>query len=474
MPRAVPSLARVPVRVRVTLAFAVVMAVLLTATGLFLYVRLGHDLDATLNQGLRSRAGDVIALIRQADSGLAQAGRSPLTEEGESFAQILDRSGRVVDATPPLRRMPLLTPAELRRAARGTIMVEHRPSAVSEDPVRLLATPVSAQDQQLVAVVGASLEPRDVAQDNLRSLLLLGGPVALLLASLAGYGAAAGALRPVESMRRRAGEIRASAPGRRLPVPPSGDEVARLGETLNDMLARLEHAFEREQSFTADASHELRAPLAVLKGELELALRDASTVEAFRAAVASASEEADRLVELTEDLLVLARSEQGRLPVRREALGARELLEGVGRRAGPALRAQEASFTVRAPEDLRVVGDRVRLEQALGNLVDNAVRHGGTHIEAEALATPTGVELHVRDDGPGFGEAFLAHAFERFSRADEARGRGGTGLGLAIVAAIAATHGGSARAEDRPGGGADVALVLPGVVPREGALRVRA
>jgi two-component system OmpR family sensor kinase len=252
----VSFLARLPVRVRVTLAFTAVIAVLLAATGLFLYLRLGSTLGAGVDRALRSRAGDLTLLVRQADSGLAEGGRSQLTAQGENLAQIIDTGGRVVDAPPPLRARRLLNPGEVRRAARGTILVDHDRSPVGDDTVRLLATPVAAQGRRLVVVVGASLEPSQDAQANLGRELLLGGPVALLLAALAGYGAAAGALRPVELMRRRASEIQAGLPGRRLPVPPSRDEVARLGETLNEMLERLEEAFARERAFVSDASHE--------------------------------------------------------------------------------------------------------------------------------------------------------------------------------------------------------------------------
>jgi two-component system OmpR family sensor kinase len=460
--RAFATLARVPTRVRVTLAFAAVMAVLLAALGLFLYWQLGRTLNTTVDSGLRSRAGDVSALIQQADSGLAQGGRSPLTEQGESFAQILDRSGAVVDASPPLRRHALLSPRELARAARGTLVVEHASSPIDTDRVRLLATPVRAQGRRLVAVVGASLETKQEAQHDLGRLLLIGGPVALLLASLAGYGAAAGALRPVELMRRRAQDIHAGRPGQRLPVPPSRDEVGRLGETLNDMLDRLEDAFTRERRFVTDASHELRTPLAILRAELELALRDADDVEGFREAVGSAVEETDRLVQLAEDLLVIARSDQGRLPVRREVVAACDLVDAVARRYGVRAEQHGVALTAAAADGLVLDVDRLRIEQALGNMVDNALRHGATAVVVDAAAGEDGgLELHVRDDGPGFPEGFQGRAFERFSRADLGRTGGGAGLGLAIVQAIARAHGGRAHARNRAGGGADVWIVLP-------------
>lgn len=458
-------LARLPTRVRVALPFTAVMAVLLAAAGLFLYVRLGHALSSTLDRGLRSRAGDITALVRQADSGLAQAGRSPLTDQGESLAQILSTRGAVMDAPTPLRRRPLLSPREVARAARGTIVVEHAGSPVDSGPVRLLATPVSAQDRRLIVVVGTALEPSRDAQRELGGLLLIGTPIALLLASLAGYGAAAGALRPVELMRRRAREIQADQPGRRLPVPRAGDEVARLGETLNEMLGRLEEAFARERRFVSDASHELRSPLAILKAELELALRDATDVEGLRDSVASASEEADRLVQLAEDLLVIARSDQGRLPVTLERVDARGLLESVAHRFSRRAEEHAVSLTVAAPAGLELLADDLRLEQALGNLIDNALRHGGRSIEVVAQDAGDHVELHVRDDGAGFPPELLASAFERFTRADAARSRGGAGLGLAIVRAIAEAHGGRAHAGNGAQGGADVWLELPALRP---------
>jgi signal transduction histidine kinase len=464
-----PLMARIPIRLRVTLAFVAVMSVVLATIGLFLYLRFGSEFDRTINQGLRSRTADVAALVQQADSGLAQSGRSPLTEHGEGFAQILDPGGAVIDATPQLGKHSLLNRAELAAGSRRTLIVDRAHLPGLRQASRLLVTPVhGAQGQRLVAVVGTSLEQRHSALGDLGSLLLVGGPVALLLASLAGYGLAAGALRPVELMRRRAAEISTAAAHHRLPVPPVDDEVGRLGHTLNEMLARLESAFERleaalarERTFVSDASHELRTPLTVLRAELELAMRSGRSATELREAVRSAAEETDRLSQLAEDLLVIARSDGGRLPVRLAEVHAEELFDNTRERFARRAADQGRALVVEPTDGTRLVADRLRLQQALGNMVDNALRYGEGDVTLSATARNGSVELHVRDGGKGFPPAFIDDAFERFSRADTGRGRGGTGLGLAIVAAIAESHRGHAHATNAPAGGADVWLELP-------------
>jgi two-component system, OmpR family, sensor kinase len=292
-------------------------------------------------------------------------------------------------------------------------------AGVDDDPFRLLATPVDAA----VVVTGASLEDRDEALGSLLTQLLTVGPIALLLSGLAGYLLAAAALRPV--------------------------------------VARLEAGLARERRFVSDASHELRTPLALLEAELELALRRPRSPDELRRALASAAEEVDRLTQLAEDLLVLARADEGRLPLRRSSVPLADLFDTIARRFGP--RAEEGGrvLDVFASPNEMVHADRLRLEQALGNLVDNALRHGAGAVRLEAERRDGEVMLRVSDEGGGFPEAFLPHAFERFARADEARGRGATGLGLAIVDAVARAHGGTAEAANRDGGGAVVTLTFP-------------
>jgi signal transduction histidine kinase len=313
-----------------------------------------------------------------------------------------------------------------------------------------------------VIVVGASREDREESLASLLAVLLTGGPIALLLAALAGYGLASAALRPVAAMRAEAAEISRLGSGTRLPVPAGRDELAQLGGTLNEMLERLERSAERERGFVASASHELRTPLALLKAELELALREGRTPGELRQAIASAAGESDRLVHLAEDLLVLARADEGGLPVRPEALEASDLLAGTARRFEARSSEEGRELRVRAANGLALRADRLRVEQALGNLVDNALRHGEGPVELCAERTERGVRLHVLDRGSGFDASLDGSAFERFTRGDRARSRGGTGLGLAIVEAIARSHGGRAGNDSREGGGSDVWIELEG------------
>ncbi len=459
---------RVPIRLRVAGAFALAMAIVLTGTAWFLYARLGSHLAAALDRELRLRAQDLGALVQQQRGSLSADKGGRFIESGESYAQLLDQQGRVLDGTRPLGTDSLLNAEELRAARRDTIFANRSSVPGLDEPSRFLATPVSSQGRRLVLIVGATREDRRETLVSLRNELLIAGPAALLLASLAGYFLAGFALRPVESMRARAAAISADTPGERLPVPPTRDEIERLAETLNDMLARLEDALQRERDFVADAGHELRTPLALLRTELELALHQAETPEELREAVRSSSEEADRLSQLAEDLLLIARSDRGGLPLQLEAVEVDTLFESILSRFE--WRAEDAGRSIRsdAAQGMLVRGDRLRLEQALGNLVDNALRYGEGEIRLSVESNGSVVEFHVTDSGRGFPAAFLDRAFERFSRSDPARPGGGAGLGLSIVKSITEAHGGNAYARNLSEGGADVWLAIA-VGPPEGS-----
>lgn len=443
---------RLPIRLRLMLPFAVAMAAVLVATGVFVYVRVGAQLLSSVDTNLRGQLAEVHSNVREGHRLIDQD-----VSEGPTVATVELTTGEVLAATPAsLARMPLAPNVGTRRphffsagipGLRGTWRIAEQRTTLARRPV--------------VLAVARSLAGRDETLDKLAREFTFASPVALLLAALAGYGLAAAALRPVEAMRRRAAEVGAHDPGRRLPVPPARDEIGALAVTLNDMLARLEAAFEHERRFLGDASHELRTPLALLRAELELALRRPRSHAELERAIRSAAEETDRLSQLAEDLLLVARFDQGELPVRPEPVETPQILERVRDRFAPRADALGRSVRVADAPATRVRIDPMRVEQALGNLVDNALVYGAGTVTLQTQLRDGAVELHVIDEGQGFPAGFAERAFDRFSRADDARSAGGTGLGLSIVSVIARAHGGAAHLENLPGGGSDVWISLP-------------
>jgi two-component system OmpR family sensor kinase len=445
---------RLSLRARLTLGFAVGMAIVVAALGWFVYGRVAQSLGHAVDQGLRARAVELANLVNQADNGLAST-NDPRFTANKNFGQLIDSSGRVHDQTRGLPSRPLLDAAQLARARHGGYFLDLR--TVGGASARVFAEPVRAQDSSLVLVVGASVSAQRSELAGLRAALLIGGPIALLLTALGGYLLAGAALRPVERMRARAAGLSAESQGERLPVPPTRDEIARLGHTLNEMLARVEETRDREKQFLADASHELRTPLSLLKAEIELALDGPHSIHELELSLQSARDETDRLVQLAEDLLLLAQSDRGTLPVRISEVRASALAERVATRF--ARRAADAGrqIEIQAPAELTLAVDPIRIEQALANLVENALRHGAGTITLQVVVSDQAAELHVRDEGPGVPLGFRARAFERFTRNDNARHGQGAGLGLAIVSAIARAHHGEAGFGDE----ADVFMRFP-------------
>jgi heavy metal sensor kinase len=446
---------RLPLRVRLTLAFAAAMAIVLLVVGSLLYVRLGDALLEQVDDSLETTAQSLTSVVRAG----GEPGRSELAVD-DGFVQVLGPGDRTWSQPEGMPRE--ITADEEQGAADGAYFATTHDSAATTGGggARIRVSTVETGDGPATIVVGSSLEDREEALSGLLAQLLVVGPLALLLTAVGGYFLAGAALRPVDAMRRQAAEISSEQAGRRLPVPPANDELRRLGLTLNDMLDRLEEGIARERRFVADASHELRTPLASLRAELELAQRRPRSPDELQSAVRSASEEVERLVRLAEDLLVLARADEGRLPLSLDPLIVRELLDAVAGRFDTRARGAGRRIEVDAPADEVATADRLRLEQALGNLVDNALRYGSGTVRLAGRVENGSAVLLVSDDGAGFPPDFLPHAFERFSRVDVARSGGGAGLGLAIVDAIARAHGGSARAENRPAGGAEVVVSI--------------
>ena len=448
-----------PIRTRLTLVSAALMAAVLAATGGFVFLRLRADLIAAVDAGLRSRADALLG--GQQIASLGEPGR--LAEPDDAFAQILGPEGEMLASSPGLKASPLLSRDGVV-SLQGPHFMERVVQTVEEAvSARVLAVPAPGGR---VLLVGTSLDDQNEALTRLAILLAVGGPLALVLASGVGWLVAGAALRPVERMRAEAAAISASEPARRLPEPQTGDELARLGETLNGMLDRMEEGLHRERRFVAEASHELRTPLATLRTELELALRRARSVEELEGALRSAAEETDRLARLADDLLVLARADRGRLHVQRESVELAPLIASAVAAFSTRASAGGVSIEASVPDGLRGRIDVLRLRQVVGNLLGNALRHtrSGGRVNIDVARAGGSLRFQVRDTGEGFPASFLPRAFEPFARPDGARSRpdGGAGLGLAIVRTVAEAHGGSVEAENSPAGGASVTVLIPG------------
>ncbi len=448
---------RLPIRVRLTLVSAVLMALVIGALGVFVYTRLQASLIAAVDDRLQDRAED---LLDAADDGPIVP--EPWTvDPGDAFIQVYGADGGLVESSPDVAAGPLLTPGQVANPGPRSLVAE---VTTTEEtiPARMRIVPMPGGGALLV---GAAIQDEEATLARLRPLLLVGGPLATLLASVVAWLVTGAALRPVERMRQEAEAISGTDLDRELVVPRSGDELTRLGDSLNAMIGRLRTAVLRERRFVDDASHELRTPLANLHAELDLALSRPRSADELEAALRSALEESERLTRLAEDLLVLARADGGRLPVRRqpEALGT--VLRETAARFEARASAAGVALDVRA--DGAIVGrfDADRIRQAVSNLIDNALSStpAGGRVFIHGSERDGGLAIVVEDTGTGFPADFLERAFEPFSRAEAARGReaGGTGLGLSIVRVIVDAHGGTVSARNRADGGAVVEIRLP-------------
>jgi signal transduction histidine kinase len=309
----------------------------------------------------------------------------------------------------------------------------------------------------VVVVAATTTEPLEAARSRLLVVLGIAGPSLALAITGVAWLLADAALRPVRRITREADTISLAEAGRRLPQPVGRDEIAELGRTLNQMLDRIESTITRERAFIDDASHELRTPIAVLRGELELAGQRPDDVESVRAGIESALEETDRLTRLTEDLLTLARADAGQV----QAGDDRTELLSVVQSAVARLRSAPTVAVMITGEPLFVRGEQRLIEQIVTNLVTNAFRHAHTTVAIAVMPRQGMASLVIADDGPGFPPQLLPHALERFTRAETSRTRGGTGLGLAIVASVTTALGGHVvAANGAPLGGARVSVEL--------------
>ncbi|MFJ5228575.1 ATP-binding protein [Kitasatospora sp. NPDC088391] len=450
---AVDRLAPRSVRTRTTLAACASVAVVLLAASAAVLLLLRVNLQRTVEDGAREQARVVARLA--ADDRLPDP--IPL-DHGTDFVQVTDRNGAVLAASQNLAGRPALTPAGTDDGHDtfdlGVLGDQHhqRVSTLTADTP---AGPVTVR-------VGASLHTADTAEDLTTAALAALSALLVATVGVLTWRTTGRALRPVEAIRSRVAAIGDRELDRRVPEPAGDDEIARLARTMNAMLDRLEAAGVRQRRFIADASHELRSPLAVLRTQLDVAHTHPDP-EVRAAMVEGARQDTERLQSLAADLLLLVRLDVTGDDGPRTAVDLAELARTAAGARGP------LPVAVTGPAALTVTGNPLRLGRLLTNLLDNARRHARSRIEVRFAAEDGRAVLEVADDGPGIAPADRERIFERFTRLDDARSRddGGTGLGLPIARDIAALHGGTLTVEDVPGGpgGATFRLVLPLAAP---------
>jgi signal transduction histidine kinase len=430
------------------------MTLCLAVAGGVLLLVLYRSLESTALGAAAARAEQISAQLRtdtprEVDPSLL------VTDSQIGAVQIVDATGTVLAASNGAPTSPLVTTSLSDGQARSVGRV-HGPGSSFDYWVSARATAVPGGS--VTILVGADREPVESVVTKVAALLAVGSPVIIALVVVGTYRLVGAALVPVEAVRARVASISSTDLAQRVPIPATRDEIAHLAATMNAMLARLERGRAAQHRLVSDASHELRSPLATITAALEMAsgrpeLMDNELIDE------SLLPEARRMRQLIEDLLLLARSDEDAMELRRDDVDVDDLLLAEASR----LRAIGSVHTVSHIQPCRAVGDRVALARVVRNLVDNAVRHAASTVTMDCRPVAGNAVITIADDGPGIPVQDRARVFERFVRLDPTRTRssGGSGLGLSIVEQIVRSHDGTVAVGDAADGGAVFTLTLP-------------
>jgi heavy metal sensor kinase len=454
------------IRLRLTLWYVLLLALILAGFSAGIYLTLRHNLYANLDDSLETRANDLLPLVNYegASPTLSQSVSINSPDLGEQFIRVYDFSGRLTfDSSGEAGTVPVNAEAVQGALAGSTVT---RGISVAGDAFHIRIAPIEQNGRVTGALeVGRSAE--DVS-DALASLLLILGiayPVTLAVAGFGGLFLAGRALSPVDKVTRLARRISAEDLGQRLNLRLPDDEVGRLARTFDEMITRLDDAFRRQRQFTADSSHELRTPLTAIKGQVEVALTRPRGPAAYRDVLQAVNEQVDRLIRLVGSLLTLARADAGQIPIASEAINLPDLVAGAIEQVRGAAAQRVVDLEAAPGPPVTVQGDEDLLLQLLLNLLDNAINYtpSGGKVTAGWSIDGSQVSLWVHDTGVGIASEHLPHIFDRFYRVDKARSRaeGGVGLGLSICRWIAEAHGSSISVESLPGKGSTFTIRLP-------------
>jgi signal transduction histidine kinase len=437
------------VRVRTTAVATAVVGLALLIGGITLVVAMRETLTDEVRSAARVRATDTAAAL---EAGTDPSFVDEADEDDDLFIQIIDDEGEVVASSPLVAGEAAVADLEPGASARVSIPAE-------DDDFLAVAAEADTDDGRFSVIAARTLDAVNESTEVVTDLLTLGLPLLLVVVAATTWAVVGRSLAPVESIRREVDEISAAELHRRVPAPAGSDEIARLAATMNRMLGRLEEGQARQRRFIADASHELRSPVASIRQHAEVAIShpELTSVGELSETVYAENRRVERLVD---DLLLLARADEHTLQLRRRPVDLDDLVFDEARRLRDATDLRIETTAVSAG---RVRGDAASLRRVLRNLGDNAARHARGHV-AFALGEHDGaVQLDVDDDGPGIAADDRQRVFERFVRLDDARARdsGGSGLGLAIVAEVVSAHGGAITISDSGLGGTRVEVRFP-------------
>jgi heavy metal sensor kinase len=426
------------IRFRLTAWYAVILIAGFALFGGLIWLSLRHRLLDEIDRDLDGRASRFEKYFRT--ESLETSGQQ-LRDELDEFCQ----------AFPPLSYIEV-------RAESGSFAFHYPSERSSASNSRILRRRFTVANETFDLQVAESIGGLQHTLDLLRLLLLSLSPIVILIACLGGAWLSARALKPVNDITAAALTISIENLSGRLPVPATADELARLTEVLNTMLARLEAAVKTLSQFVADASHEFRTPLAVIRTTAELALRRARAPEAYRDSLQEIASEAERMTALVEDLLILARSDAGAVDMPLAPLDLREVLDGVLAEIESLAEFRKIHIRLLGVQPAVVSGNRPALHRLFLALLDNAVKHSSDG--GEVIVTLSDHSMKIEDFGAGISEADLPHIFKRFYQADRSRSHGGYGLGLSLAESIVKAHGGSIEVISAPGAGSSFQVTL--------------
>ena len=472
-------------RLRLTLWYVFILAAVLVAFSSFLYLTLSKSLYRSVDNKLRSLAGLIAA---ESASPTSKFGFGNIDQTLEAsmnlkpvgkFIQVLDESGRIGGKSENLRNIQLpISLNALKNASMGLVTFETNRS-FRKIPLRIITLPMAEKDHTMrIVQVASSLEDVEDTLNTLLLILLITVPTALLLASLGGQFLAHKALKPVDQITQTARMITSHNLNQRIVPPKVKDEISRLVETFNDMITRLDQSFKQIKQFSSDASHELKTPLTILRGEVEVSLRRERSPEQYRDVLKSNLEEIGRMTQIVNDLLLLSKADNDEIHLHRRELD----LSGVLREMVPqaSLLARDKNLRIEAEladEEVKILGDRLRIRELLLNLIENAIKYTETGGSIKVRLTKTNssskngdplddqnfAEIRVLDTGIGIAKEDQERIFDRFFRVDKARSReqGGSGLGLSICKWIVGAHHGKLLVESQLGEGSCFIVRLP-------------